>query len=56
MKDVLYACQGVNGKFTSYQSVPDTSKERFVVSPLAELTIADSELMSSLTELGFLFK
>ncbi|GAX86220.1 hypothetical protein CEUSTIGMA_g13633.t1 [Chlamydomonas eustigma] len=50
VKDVLHACLGVNGKYTSYQA------DRFLVNPQVEVPIADHEQMSSLMELGFLFK
>ncbi|KAG1679629.1 hypothetical protein FOA52_006146 [Chlamydomonas sp. UWO 241] len=52
VRDVLYACQGINGKFTTFGD----AEQRFVINPQADVPTADREQMCALMELGFLFK
>jgi hypothetical protein len=52
VRDVLYACQGINGKFTTFGD----AEQRFVISAQADVPAADRQHMSALMELGFLFK
>mmetsp|Transcript_8944 Transcript_8944/g.19114 ORF Transcript_8944/g.19114 Transcript_8944/m.19114 type:complete len:880 (+) Transcript_8944:124-2763(+) len=53
VKDVLYASQGINGKFTMSQGGGDGS---FSIAPQADIPGVDRMLITRLTELGYLFR
>jgi hypothetical protein len=62
VRDVLFACQGIPGKYTVYSEdqeqggSPDPDLGGFTVVPEAQVPDVERTLVARLTELGWLFR
>ncbi|CEF97652.1 Gamma tubulin complex protein 3 [Ostreococcus tauri] len=52
VRDVLYACQGIDGEFVKFSP----AEQAFVIAPNVNVSAGRRNLIKSLTEVGWLFK
>ena len=56
VRDVLYACQGVNGQFVQYDQDAQQGLGGYVLNAKAGISAAHRPVMLAICELGWLFR
>lgn len=55
-RDLIYACQGIDSKYLSYNGSASQQSEGFEVDAHAGVPTADRQVLLVLSEIGWLFK
>jgi gamma-tubulin complex component 3 len=56
VRDVLYACQGIDGKYVRWQAAACDGSGGYAPAPGITLPLAEEQLTLQLCELGWLFR